>query len=376
MRLFNILAISLIFSVICGCSKSNHYVELINQIIAERDGGGEFSDSQIERIFKVIEENPQTLDCDLSFVDPINITTSDDGNVRSYSIERCGFGGNPSAGYEIFNLIQYRIGNTVKVATFHDDFAVIKSITHLENNKYLVIDEIAISHQSSYVTMTAKVIVLKPQGVTIDRKAFIDGNETSAELTVSWEEDDMEGDYIADGMRANLDENEDLSDRMLYYNEFTEELFVNTTMLTINGHSHVATTYDRYKWENGAFHNITIAKPFEAYNEDYYIRIDQLPDGSCVYRCWNGGKKIGSPNLTIRGGQRAIDYGYSLCIYNEWTSYRDVTPTYGEEYIFENNGYSYRFYDGRDGGHDGSRLTIHSPDGRYLYEKTFEIIEN
>lgn len=370
----NVFYISVIISALISCESKHSYtyVDEIESVYKSRDGG-EFSDAQIEQIFSIIEKNPESLNQDMT--EPSNIT-SDDGNLRAYTIERSNFGGNPTAGFEIHTLFQYRIGDKIGVTSFDEVFTDVKSISHLGNNKYLVIDEIAVYHQGDYCTMTAKVVEITNSGVVIDRHAFVDGKKKSEEIVVKWSEEDCEVDYIADGMKAHLGENEQLGDRMLYYNAVTKQLFVNNTVKTVNGNSHVSESYKRYDWDGSVFVNTTIMKPIEARSDDYYIRIEQLADGSCVYKCWNRGQKRGEPNLTIRGGQRLRLYDMMRYKYDEWFTDDCSTPD-GEECVFENNGYSYKFtysWPRISEGNVYGTLSVENPDGDEIFHKLLKIV--
>lgn len=54
-------------------------------------------------------------------------------------------------------------------------------------------------------------------------------------------------------------------------------------------------TFNKYYWAGTCFRDITIIELYEVKNKDYYIRIEQNKDGSSIYRCWNGGRKVGAP---------------------------------------------------------------------------------
>lgn len=76
------------------------FIQELNELLTMHQDGT-YSDEVIQSIFDLIKNNPQSInyEFDKEFSD-IRIATSEDGNVRAYNLERCGFHGNPSLGFE------------------------------------------------------------------------------------------------------------------------------------------------------------------------------------------------------------------------------------------------------------------------------------
>ncbi len=125
-------------------------------------------------------------------------------------------------------------------------------------------------------------------------------------------------------------------------------------------------TYNRYTWNGSVFEDVTIMDPYEVQNKDYYIRIEQNSDGSCTYRCWNGGSKTGKPDIVIQNGQRHLWGEIGLYDYNRWVT-NDESVTHGESYIFINKGYRYEYRTGWDKGHAYETLDIYNPKDKLIY---------
>lgn len=130
-------------------------------------------------------------------------------------------------------------------------------------------------------------------------------------------------------------------------------------------------TYRQYCWNGEKFRDISMMNPYEVKNKDYYIRIEQNKDGSCTYKCWNGGIKSGKPNITIGGGTREFWHELGFMDYDRWIL-MDEYPVLGERFTFTNNGYVYQYMTGWYKGHMYEDLDVYNPSGDLIYSKEFE----
>ena len=146
--------------------------------------------------------------------------------------------------------------------------------------------------------------------------------------------------------------------------DFSEAEIDSDSFVTLTGR------YRRFGWQNGVFKNVTLMEPFEVKNDKYYIRIEQNRDGSCIYRCWNGGVKQGKPDLTIRNGLRQLWSEEGLVDYDKWISLDEYTPL-GEKYTFKNKGYEYVYLSGWSKGRTYEDLKVYSPAGEMIYSGSF-----
>ena len=131
---FCLLALMLI-----GCSKNLSYEDKISSILVYEEGMGEYTDEQFEKVFNLIESNPETFDYDFSELNIIKVVTSDDNNIKAYVLDRCGFGGNPNHDFDTSILIQYRSNNEIHSYRIPEDYRIITQIAHLDSLNYLII---------------------------------------------------------------------------------------------------------------------------------------------------------------------------------------------------------------------------------------------
>lgn len=99
-----------------GQQSETQFVDKAQQLLTLNDEGI-IPDTAIDQFFDLIRENPQSLDSQLTDrnhnIESMEIATSPDGNMRTYSIELYGFGGMPSYGFETRTLLQYRANDSV-----------------------------------------------------------------------------------------------------------------------------------------------------------------------------------------------------------------------------------------------------------------------
>ena len=260
-----------------------------------------------------------------------------------------------------------------------DTITAIENIYSLSNNRYLFIGASGSIHQGVYMYKQANVYEFGKQYVTKLPEVFSVGDEKIDEIEVQYEQELSSRDdeiyvllaYRNDGIIEGIEEIDKIA---ILYNHLKKELYVADIGEATDGSQVMIGTFRHYKWDGNLFHDITLIKPLEFINEDYFIRIEQENDGSCTYMSWNGGKKNGKPNLVIKNGiRRLINWNYR-CPYNEWISDDESTPD-AEEFIFLNNGYRYRYITGWLHGDLLEELEVYSPDEDLIYSGNFKLVE-
>ena len=373
----NILIIFFTIVFFTNCSVSTKYEEQISNILDYDKSYGEFSDEQFDKVFEIIERNPQTFEYDFSVPDKsygfysskvpyMNLVESNDQQVRAYILERHGFGGNPSLGLETSTLLQYRIDKKVYTYRMTDTYSVIERIAKLTDNKYLFIAFYGHITNGDHNHNQARVYKLDENGAHLLTNVFERYGKFTDEIEVYWE----------DGVINDNNEYvyEDIDEELLFgitYNYMDKNLYVANT--NKNKYELLDGTFNRYCWNGKMFKDVTIMSPYEIRNKDFYIRIEQNKDGTCTYKCWNGGIKSGVPNLTIRNGRRELWDELGFQDYNKWISFDEYTPL-GERYTFTNNGYSYLYETGWRKGETLERLIVYAPNGDVVYSNDFDTV--
>lgn len=363
------------FMLFAGCSNSPKYERQLNKILDWEANNGCFTDEQFDKVFETIESDPKTLEYDFSDVNYMDIVETNDGDVRAYILESHGFGGNPSLGFNTRILIQYRIGNNIYTYRMPDTYSVIEKIAKVDDNQYLFIAFYGRMAQGEHNNHQARVYQFDESGVYQKCRAFENNNHFENEIEVYWEgkispEDD------SDLMSTECFDDEDYENELyfgLFYNDYTRTLYVANTKIYEDEYSELEVldgTYRQYCWNGERFRDVSIMKPYEVKNKDYYIRIEQNEDGSCTYKCWNGGIKSGKPSLTINGGTRELWYELGIMNYDEWISLDEYQPL-GEKYTFTNNGYVYQYMTGWFKGHMYEDLEVYNSKGNLIYYNKF-----
>lgn len=364
-----IKSIIIALSILAGCSAKINFEEKVNEILDWESCNGEFKDEQFNEVFQLIEENPSLLEYDISDVDYMRVITSDDGNVRAYVLEKCGFGGNPSDGFSTKTLIQYKVDDLVKTYRLEENYFIIDKIYSLDDSNYLILDSWGILAQGSQNYKRARVFRIDSDGIKQVKDIFdLDGG-LSDEIKVYWEEGASEEDGIYDDMCKNHDV-EYVDDLIIHFCK--GELYVANTRLSSDSHRVIDGTYKHYEWDETRFKDVTLMSPYHIRNSDYHISIEQEPDGYCTYRCWNGGEKNGYPDLIIRKGTRQVWDEADVYDYNRWIEFDDSFPLLGELYSFENKGYKYICHSGWIRGRMQVVLSVYSPEGNMVYSKEFD----
>lgn len=366
------LIILTVLALLSSCSDKINFETKINEILDWESCNGEFKEEQFDKVFQLIEENPSSLDYDLSGIAYMKVITSDDGNVRAYVLEKSGFGGNPSNGFSTATLMQYKVDGSVNTFRLEEDYSIIDKIHKLDDYNYLVLDSWGIIAQGCHNDSRARVFRINSLGINQVKDVFEFDYELNDEIIVYWEEGASEEDSIYNALSESYDV-ENFNDLIIHFCK--GEINVANTQLSSDTYQIIDGTYNRYKWDGECFKDDTLMSPLEMKNSDYYIRIEQEQDGSCTYRCWNGGEKIGKPALIIRNGKRIVWDEVDYYDYNKCIEFDDSTPLLGEEYRFENNGYEYRYSSGWRKGRTYEDLYVYSPNGDIIYSKKFNKVE-
>lgn len=328
----NILGILLLFYcvVVCAsslssCSSEGKYERKFAEILDWDKNHGEFSDEVIDELFTYLKDNPETFAYNFEnknsndnteeysddegpevidnvyepatiALESLYIINSNDSLVRAYVTERCGFGGNPANGLDTRTLLQYSIVGEIYTFEMPRSGAIIEQISHLSDNKYVIVSFLGKIAQGAMNNNIAQVYEIDKKGAHLLKNVFEVDGELCDDIEVSWEE----GFFSSDTNFKELDifstfENDIAANFGIVYNWMDENLYVADTDFTSDHHEELTGTFKRFCWDGKIFKDITFASPFEVYNGDYYIRIEQSHDGTCTYQSWNGGQKRANP---------------------------------------------------------------------------------
>ena len=366
---FCLLALMLI-----GCSKNLSYEDKISRILVYEEGMGEYTDEQFEKVFNLIESNPETFDYDFSELNIIKVVTSDDNNIKAYVLDRCGFGGNPNHDFDTSILIQYRSNNEIHSYRIPEDYRIITEIAHLDSLNYLIISFSGIIARGEHYNSEASVYKFTDGDPKQVPEIFEIGVKKLDSIKISWNGTACSSDEMVFSKIADEFYYDEFMKTGIIYNPLDKTLYIPNMIETSDKYSVLDGTINRYKWNGSKFEDVTIIEPYEIRNDDYYIRIEQMSNGDCVYKCWNGYNKVGKPNLTIYNGKREIWDELNYYDYNKWVSFDAYQPL-GEVYTFMNNGYTYKYFTGWKRGQDYENLEIYDPKERLIYSGRFEQVD-
>lgn len=348
-----------LFLISCGQNMNRQeqsFVQEVNKML-DWPEDGEYSDEVMQSVFDYIKNNPQSLEYKLEEeLTHIRISTSDDGNVRAYNLEKSGFGGNPSLGFDCRTMFQFRCGETVLYNEFDNFDGYITRIHHIDTNYYLLETFQGTIAQGIHETYNLYVYKIDNNTLQKVNGCFVNREGISNNLELSW--NDLGGYSISD------DEKED---SVFIYSALKKELYVIKGM-PLEGKP---LKYRQYCWKKQRFELRGYDEPKEFRNKEYFIRFEQQSENSWTYKCWNGGEKHGKPDLIIEHGTKQYWlYDDSLISYDEWWT-DDASSPNGEKYIFFNNGYRYEYYDGWSNGMQHEELFIYNPKENLIYSGTF-----
>ena len=332
------------------------YQELNSMLIWPQEGN--YSDEIMKSVFEFIKSNPQSIEYEFEEeLSHIRISTSEDGNVRAYNLERSGFEGNPSLGFECKTLLQYRSGESV----FYDEYekfnGYVTHIRHIDSNKYYLFEDYqGCICQGEHDFYSLSVYEIENNELYKLTGSFVNRNNVSDNLEFSW--DDWGG---------HLELDYELEDSLFIYNKFNKELYVIKGMPLAGK----ALKYRQYNWNGQHFEIKKYEEPLEFENDKYYIRIEQQSENFWTYKCWNGGKKSGAPDLTINYGTKQYWLEVNgLISHDEWVTDDESSPL-GEKYTFLNNGYRYEFSYGWSHGEQLELLYVYDPEEEMIYSGDF-----
>lgn len=368
-------ALCLFGLILTGCSKSLSYEEQISKILEYEEGQYEYTDEQFENLLQLIEENPETLDYDFSEFGNVKVITSDDKKVKAYCLDI----DYHDYGDECRVILQNNVCGDVNTILLPDTITAIENIYSLSNNRYLFIGACGSIHQGIYSYKRADVYEIGKQNVSKLPDVFSIGDNKADEIEVlfvrelSSRDDEI---YVLLAYRNDniIEDDSEIDKLAILYNQPNKELYVADIDIAPEGSQAMTGTFRHYQWDGNIFRDITMSEPLEFCNDDYYIRIEQEKDGSCTYMCWNGGKKSGKPNLVIRDGIRQFVNGLDRCPYNEWISEDESAPD-AEEFIFHNNGYTYRYITGCLGEELLEDLSVYNAEDDVVYSGSFEPVD-
>lgn len=337
--------------------KEQAFVQELNEML-DWPEDGEYSDEVMQSVFDYIKNNPQSLEYKLEEELPhIRISTSDDGNVRAYNLERSGFEGNPAWGFDCETMLQFRSGETVLCEEFDSFNGYITRIRHVDSNYYLMETYQGKMAQSSYETYNLYVYKIEKNRLKKIKRGFVNREEISDHLEFSWNDSD-------DGFGEI---GEEFEDSVFIYSVLKKELYVIKSKPLIGE----PLKFRQYNWNKQRFEIKKYDEPKEYCNKEYYIRIEQYSENFWTYKCWNGGEKHGEPDLIIKNGIKQYWlYDGSFISYDEWWTDDASTPN-GEKYTFYNNGYRYEYCDGWCRGGQMELLYVYNPKGEIIYSKKF-----
>ena len=335
----------------CG-QQERSFVQEVSKMLDWPENGF-YSDEIIQSVFDCIRQNPQSLEYELKDgPHHMRIATSDDGMVRAYGLERSGFEGNPSLGFDCKTMIQYRSGEDVFCEVVDGFDGYITSISLIDSNNYYLLESFQgcvaqgiFETYNLYVYKVENKKLYKMKGCFANRNGIFDNLEQSL--------DDLGG-------QLDL---ERLEDSVFIYNKFHKELYV----LKDAPQDGESLRYQQYCWNEQRFEFKKYDTPKEYRNNKYFIRIEQQSEDFWTYKCWNGGVKHGEPNLIIKSGTKQYWlYDNSLISYDEWFTDDESSPL-GEKYIFCNNGFRYEYYDGWRNGMQREELFVYNEKNEIIY---------
>lgn len=351
-----------LFLISCGQNRNRQehsFVQNVNKML-DWPEDGEYSDEVMQSVFDYIRKNPQSLEYELKEDPPyMRIVTSNDGHVRAYNLERNGFGGNPSLGFNCKTMVQFRSGEDVFCEEFDNFNGFVARIHHIDSNYYLLETFQGNIAQGTHETYNLYVYKIDNNKLQKVNGCFVNREGTSNNLELSW--DDSHG---------NLKKDEEKEDSIFIYSVLKKELYVIKCM-PLKGEP---LKYRQYDWNKQRFELRGYDEPKEYCNKEYYIRIEQQSENTWIYKCWSGGEKHGEPDLVIKNGAKQYWlYDDSLISYDEWWSDDESSPL-GEKYTFYNNGYRYEYYDGWSKGSQQESLYVFDSKDDMIYSGDFTLV--
>lgn len=345
----------------CDENRFSSSLQGINQKEVRLNGE---NDRAIERILKIVEDNPQSLDYRLWEWETeeniwerfIKITTSEDGNVRVYNINNDVPEGNRSFGPDGTWIVQYRIDGTVYTDVWNEKYSSVKSIYSVPSpakTYYLFVDYSSYVRQGEFMNETITAYSIDPQTHKFQKeKLFKTAKENLYSIDMDWIDCDYSGD------------NEVYSELNYIYCE-DEKLHIPLVI----GNGIMTEGYLLYVWNGETFEYKGITPIAEFKANKFTVRIEILPDGGYKYSSWGKNKSTEqSPDITLYNGKMECwdETGKCECnaVYENGES-----SILGRKYTFENDEYLYRFEYGWWKGHFREYFTIFNGEEEILSAK-------
>ena len=322
------------------------------------------NDRAIERILKLVEDNPQSLDYRLLEWESkedmwdcmIKITTSEDGNVRVYNINNNVPDGNLSFGSGGTWIIQYRIDGDVYTDVWDGKHSFVKNIYSVQSSTktyYLFVDYSGYIRQGEFMNETITSYSVNHQTHKFQKeKPFKTAKKNRYSIDIDWIDCYDSGDGMVYSELNHI---------------YCDGEKLRVPLVTDNGI--MTEGYLLYIWNGETFEYKGIDPIAEFKANKFTIRIEILSDGSYKYSSWGKNKSTEqSPDLILYNGKMECWDETGKC---ECNSIYDngVSTILGRKYTFENNGRQYQFEYGWWEGHFREYFTIFNGEEEILSSK-------
>lgn len=356
-----------IVSVTISCGKNNlsqtQFINEVNRLTQLHNGY--IPDKAIDKLFLTIEENPQTIDFQIDKSDfetiALIITTSQDGSMRTYSVERGGFMGNPALGCNARTLLQYRDDNSIKCIELENVIGYIAKIVRVDTlkHRYILLDYEQAICQGDHFYMKLMGVEITDSGEIVPVKIFKEAGHLYSHIDLNWE--GYGYDEASDKVKTSVE----LFDyQCMYYDESIGELSI-PHIIEYYGYPIATEAWHCYQWDGRYFVDKGVAPLFDLYCGDFHIIIDISQDGNYRYRCWNKNRQVSDkPDLQIDSGIKLYwdECGTKMVYKNAY----DILPI-GYIYTFYNKNYRYEYHTGWYRGRNVDELLIYRDSNELIY---------
>lgn len=324
---------------------------------------GYIPEEAIDRLFNTIKDNPQTIDFHLDRSDfetnALIIATSSDGCMRSYSVERSGFSGNPSHGCDVRTLLQYRHGDSICCTEIQDAPGYISKIARIDTLKrrYILLNYNIAICQGCHYYIKLDGVEIADCGEIVPAKIFRQASFTD----LYW--NDSGYDAESEKTRSSVG----LHDyQCMDYDESTGELRI-PHVVEYYGYYIATEAWHRYQWNGQYFTDKGVEPLFDLHCGNFHIIIDISQDGNYRYRCWNNNRPVSdTPDLQISGGSKLFwdESGEVMTCEED----NESSPK-GYIYSFSNKNYRYEYHTGRCRGKEVDELLIYRNGNELIYRQ-------
>lgn len=352
----NVTYLIIALFILISCSRKcneNTFSSTLQDIVQNEIWLNGENDRAIERILKLVEDNPQSLDYRLweweteKYMSErlIKITTSDDGNLRVYNINNDIPDGNLSFGPDGTWIIQYRLDGSVYTDVWDEKYSSVKNIYSVQSPSktyYLFVDYSSYVRQGEFMNETVTAYSINPQTYRFQKeKLFKTARENLYSINIDWIDCDNSGDSMVYSELNHI---------------YCEDEELGIPLVTNKGI--MTEGYLLYVWNGETFKYNGIAPIAEFKANKFTIRIDILPDGGYKYSSWGKNKSTEqTPDIILYNGKMECWDETGKCECNAVYDNGESTIL-GRKYTFENNGYRYQFEYGWWKGHFREYFTI------------------